>query len=205
MPKPKSAPKVVEPEISESESSATESSDSEEVVVKKPTKKVPAKKPSRKPAQKKTQAPPAEKKVVKKKVEEPKEEEAPTEEKKPKREKKVPALKPGQRSFRIDLDSISPAVDASKLKKGEDLVQGRSPLQAAKKAFTRILRKYSDTGFLAYSFVIVEDTPESKKASFPYEGKKVKRSEPREIKKGDSVYTIQFDHVVKAVKKSKDE
>lgn len=213
MPKKSAQKPVAQPEFSESEEeSVTDNSESEEeeVVVEKKTKKkaAPKKTPVKKAPVKKTAAPPAEKKPRKKaEPKEEKEEKAPVEEKekKPRREKKAPELKPGQRSFQIELSSISPPIDTSKLKKNDDLVQGRSPLQAAKKAFTRLLRKFSEEGVLEYSFVIVETTEGSKKASFPYEGQKKEREKPREIKKGESTYTIRFDHIVKAVKKPKSE
>lgn len=206
---------VAETKISESES---ESDFSEEEVVQK--KKVSQKKkaaPKKASASGKVAAPPVEKKGRKpaaKKTEIPQEEpqeekEAPAEKKEkkpaaPRKGRKAPAPKEGQRSFQISLDSVEPAIDRSLLKEHDDIVHGTTPLQAGRKTFTRLLRKYKDSGVTAYKFVIVETTG-TKKASFSYEGKRVEREEPRVIKKGDSEYSIKYDFVVKATKKPKAE
>ncbi|AMQ10773.1 hypothetical protein [Brazilian marseillevirus] len=210
---------VAETKLSES----SESDFSEEEIVEKPKKKAaPKKKASEKKAPKKASAaekvaaPPVEKKAPKKaakKVATPPpeevsdEEDAPAPQKKasaPRKGRKAPAAKEGQRSFQISLDSVEPAIDRSLLKEHDDIVHGTTPLQAGRKTFTRLLRKYKDTGVTEYKFVIVEITG-TKKASFSYEGKRVEREEPRVIKKGDSEYSIKYDFVVKATKKPKAE
>ncbi|ALH06898.1 hypothetical protein PMV_200 [Port-miou virus] len=216
----KSRRAVAETKLSESES---ESDFSEEEVVEKPKKKTaPKKKAAPKKAsasgkvaappvtEKKTRKAPAKKVVAPPEEEEEHEEETPVAEKKekktpaPRKARKAPAPKEGQRSFQISLDSVEPPIDRSLLKEHDDIVHGTTPLQAGRKTFTRLLRKYKDTGVTAYKFVIVETTG-TKKASFSYEGKRVEREVPRVIKKGDSEYSINHDFVVKATKKPKAE
>ncbi|AHA46087.1 hypothetical protein ISTM_189 [Insectomime virus] len=213
----KSRRAVAETKLSES----SESDFSEEEIVEKPKKKVAPKKktaekkpPKKASASEKVAAPPVEKKTkrapAKKATPPPEEveEDVPEEPKKktsaPRKGRKAPIAKEGQRSFQISLDSIEPPVDRSVLKEHDDIVHGTTPLQAGRKTFTRLLRKYKDTGVTEYKFVIVETTG-TKKGSFPYEGKRVERAEPRVIKKGDSEYSIKYDFVVKAAKKPKAE
>ncbi|ALX27513.1 hypothetical protein GMAR_ORF139 [Golden Marseillevirus] len=190
---------------------------SEEEVQEEKTKKktTPKKKsaPKKVSAAGKTAAPPVEKpkraprKKVEK-VEEPEDEQPEPEEQKqkkpaaPKKQRKAPVPKEGQRTFQIDIDSIQPLIDRSLLKEHDDIVHGAAPLQAGRKTFTRLLRRFKESGQTEYKFVIVELTG-TKKASFSYEGKRVKREEPLVVKKKDSEYTISYDFIVKATKKPK--
>ncbi|AVR52934.1 hypothetical protein MarSH_229 [Marseillevirus Shanghai 1] len=211
--------RATEPKLSEDESATDNSESEEELVVEKPKKKAAPKKaqtkkasaPKKEAAPKKTAAPPAEKKPRKPKVapkeEVPEEEEseAAPPKKTSRREKKPPVLKQGHRSFRIVPESIEPAVDVSLLKGNDLIVHSTAPLQAGRKTFTRLLKKYKDSGVVKYRYEIVEDTEGRKKIPFSYEGERVKRDEPHVVVRGGSSYTVNYDNVVKAVKRVKAE
>lgn len=212
--------RATEPKLSEDESATDNSESEEELVVEKPKKKAAPKKkatpkkasaPKKEAAPKKTAAPPAEKKPRKPKAapkeEEEVEEKETVEEAAPKktqrREKKPPVLKQGHRSFRIIPESIVPAVDISLLKGNDLIVHSTAPLQAGRKTFTRLLKKYKDSDVVKYKFEIIEDTEGRKKVPFSYEGERVKRDEPHVVVRGGSSYTVNYDNVVKAVKRVK--
>ncbi|BAU80130.1 hypothetical protein A9K97_gp221 [Tokyovirus A1] len=211
--------RATEPKLSEDESTTDNSESEEELVVEKPKKKAAPKKktatkkasaPKKEAAPKKTAAPPAEKKPRKPKAAPAKEEIAEEEEtveatpkKTQRREKKPPVLKQGHRSFRIVPESIEPAVDVSLLKGNDLIVHSTAPLQAGRKTFTRLLKKYKDSEVVKYRYEIVEDTEGRKKIPFSYEGERVKRDEPHVVVRGGSSYTVNYDNIVKAVKRVK--
>jgi hypothetical protein len=119
--------------------------------------------------------------------------------------------KPGTRYFRINLDSIkaednSPNVQLEDLSKGGGRYTGRNPMQAAKKAFTRIAKAGDDKknkSECAYIFSIQETTQGSTKKVFVYRGTRRALETPQVVKKGDTTYNIYFDSDVRAYKPNK--
>ncbi len=82
---------------------------------------------------------------------------------------------PGKRYFKILADKISPEsgslnVNPDDLSTGGGRYTGKNPMQAAKKAFTRICRVANNGGECCYVFYIQETTQSSPKKSFPYRG-----------------------------------
>jgi hypothetical protein len=118
------------------------------------------------------------------------------------------AVKP-KRTFRIVLDSIDPKPnpqDVDKLPKNGGKYCGHTPMQAAKKMFTQVARRFGPKNEACrYSFSIQEITNGTDGKTFSYVGQKTKRSEPQKIKKGDSEYEINFITDVKALSKKSGE
>ena len=124
---------------------------------------------------------------------------------------------PGKRYFKIIVDSIetenSPPVPIGtgkdELSPNGGRYTGKNPMQAAKKAFTRISRVAAPGGECTYIFTIVETTKTSSKKEFKYIGIRKELDEPQEVKKIDkkseteSVYEIRFSSEVKSYKPDK--
>ena len=111
----------------------------------------------------------------------------------------------GKRFFKILLDKVepqgnSPPVNEKILNNGGGRYTGKNPMQAAKKAFTRICRNCSPDKGCSYVFVIQETTGNSAKKSFVYRGVRKELDEPEEVKKGDTTYLIRFSCEVKSHK-----
>ncbi len=161
-----------------SDEDSAEGSDEEEA---EPPKPKPA---SKKPASKKPASKKVTKKPVSKKVTEPQE--------------------PGRRYFKILTGSIkpekSPKVDPASLSSGGGRYTGNNPMQAAKKAFTRISRAACKDGECTYIFSIQETTQGSAKKIFQYRGVREELDEPTMIKKGDTEYPIKFKSAVRSYK-----
>ncbi len=142
--------------------------------VKRTTKKAPAKRASKKASTKKT--------------------------------KKDDEEEPGKRYFKILTDTIrsednSPDVEEGTLSSGGGRYTGRNPMQAAKKAFTRIARAATEGGECTYIFSIQETTQGSVKKVFTYKGVREELETPQIIKKGETEYKIRFRSVVRSYKK----
>jgi len=150
--------------------------------------------------------------------EEESEEEAPPPKKKAPRKKapakKAPAKKKAaapakkvdpKRHFKILLDTIKPDSDKTlepQLQK-PGRYAGKNPMQAAKKAFTRICRSTGEKGEAVYIFSIQEMTQGSAKKVFTYRGTRKKLEKPQEITKGDTSYNVHYSSDVKSYKPDK--
>lgn len=112
----------------------------------------------------------------------------------------------GKRFFKILADSIeskgSPAIDATALSSNGGRYTGNNPMQAAKKAFTRISRAGAPGGECTYVFKIQETTQGSAKKIFEYEGIREELEKPQPIKKGDTEYFIRFRSRVRSYKRN---
>jgi hypothetical protein len=118
---------------------------------------------------------------------------------------------PGKRYFKILVDSILPENNSPKVPVGDGKNEltsnggrytGKNPMQAAKKAFTRICRVATDGGECTYIFSIQETTQSSAKKVFPYRGIRKELSVPQEVTKGDTSYFIKFSSEVSSYKQS---
>jgi hypothetical protein len=114
----------------------------------------------------------------------------------------------GKRHFKIVPESIrslenSSPVDVDKLSSKGGRFSGSSPMQAAKKAFTRIAHANGDeNGEGKYAFSITETTRGQGGKSFPYVGHRSKRDKPTMIEKAGRQIEIKYDTVVKSHKTS---
>jgi len=103
-----------------------------------------------------------------------------------------------------------PAEQKRSIQQDGGRLKGKNPMQAAKKAFTKIARAVrGGNDEASYIFTIQETTRGSKKEQFPYIGERVRQTEPRVIEKksvnkeGKEVvtsYRIEFKSNVKAFK-----
>ena len=112
---------------------------------------------------------------------------------------------PGKRYFKILVSSIipenkSPNVQDDDISSGGGRYTGKNPMQAAKKAFTRICRVATAGGECTYIFSIQETTQTSSKKSFTYRGVRTELEKPQEVKKGDTTYLIRFNSEVRSHK-----
>lgn len=112
----------------------------------------------------------------------------------------------GKRKFKVLLETVrpgdksSPKPDSKKLSAGGGHYTGNNPMQAAKKAFTRICRSVTDGGSCSYIFSVKETSRGSKGKTFTYRGERVELDEPKELKKGNSTFKIRFNTSLKAYK-----
>ena len=112
---------------------------------------------------------------------------------------------PGKRYFKILIESIRPEKGSPKVAP-EDLsanggrYAGKNPMQAAKKAFTRISKAGKKKGTCAYVFSIQETTQGSAKKVFTYRGERRQLEKPQAITKGDTQYFIRFSSEVRSYK-----
>ncbi len=207
---------------SDSDVDIKEEEEEEEPQPKKTKKAAPAKKAS--PAKK--VAAPAKKEAPAKKAAAPAKKEAPAKKVSPSKGKAKPNAtkkagvdnenndeEPGKRYFKILVSSIegeegSPPVPIGKkrdeLSSGGGRYTGKNPMQAAKKAFTRICRVATNGGECAYVFTIAETTQKSAKKEFRYIGARKELDEPKTVEKGDKSYDIRFSSEVKSYKAEKD-
>lgn len=125
---------------------------------------------------------------------------------------------PTKRHFRVQVGSIvpqdgSPAVDVANLSaKGGNYIS-KTPMQAAKKAFTKIAKASGVTGdgSVSYQFTMEESTRGSAKKSFTYVGVSSKLEVPTVISKKDTKtgapieITVNRGTTVKAVRQPKAE
>lgn len=113
----------------------------------------------------------------------------------------------GKRYFKVLPESIvptdgTPSIPEDDLSAKGGRYTGKTPMQAAKKIFTRICRlaakssESEDTEF-GYIFSIQETTMSSHKKVFTYQGVRQRLDEPQEISKGDTKYYISFKSTVK--------
>ena len=125
----------------------------------------------------------------------------------PETSKKAPKKgEAGKRYFKILAKSIeskgSPAIKPDALSSGGGRYTGNNPMQAAKKAFTRISRAGAPGGECSYVFKIQETTQGSAKKIFEYEGIREELAKPQAIKKGDTEYFIRFHSKVRSYKRN---
>ena len=117
----------------------------------------------------------------------------------------------GKRCFKILLETVepledSPSVDEDKLKGGGKYT-GKNPIQAAKKAFSKICKNCSDktSEQMIYLFSIKETTKGSPGKVSQYRGVRRKLDEPRKVVKGGTTYEVKFHNEVKPYKPGKEE
>ena len=110
--------------------------------------------------------------------------------------------KSSERIFK--LYSVVPGCD-SPLISGEDLdsltqeiYTGKNPMQAAKKAFTRICRVAPNDGMAEcmYIFSIQEVTENSTFKLYDYSGKREKLDKPKEINVGGAIHVVHYQSTV---------
>jgi hypothetical protein len=106
------------------------------------------------------------------------------------------------RNFKIVFDSIialdgSPAIDPESLSAKGGRFWGKGPIQASKKAFSKIARA-SGKEECSYQYSIIETTRGRGSKKFSYIGKWYKLKEPSQIKKKDSVVNIYHRSEVRA-------
>ncbi|MDX1471795.1 MAG: hypothetical protein R3213_09890 [Flavobacteriaceae bacterium] len=111
----------------------------------------------------------------------------------------------GRRYFKILIESIkpetnSPPVQEDKLSASGGRYTGKNPMQAAKKAFTRICRVSVGGGECTYIFSIQETTQSSAKKVFTYRGVRRELDTPQKVTKGDVSYSIRFNSEVRSYK-----
>jgi len=111
------------------------------------------------------------------------------------------------RRFKIVPDSIVPEVDADLLSKDGGHYKGKSPLQAARKAFSNLCRSCSSGEETAeYRFSIIECTRGNKKTVRTYTGTHGPLDEPKTVTtKNGTTYSINSKNVVRAVKKTENQ
>lgn len=116
---------------------------------------------------------------------------------------------PGKRYFKILVDSINPESGSPTVPIGDAKDElssnggrytGKNPMQAAKKAFTRICRVAADGGECTYVFSVQETTQSSAKKVFTYRGVRKELDEPQEVTKGETSYSIRFNSEVRSYK-----
>lgn len=94
-------------------------------------------------------------------------------------------------------------VKVSPVDKGVEYAEGRytgrGPLQAARKAFGQYCKK-SGHDRCVRQFTIEEVTRGSAKKQYIYSGERKKLSKPKEIQRGNAVYTVKHENAVKRVK-----
>ena len=110
---------------------------------------------------------------------------------------KTSTLKPKPRKFKILSDSIkpgpgSPIVVPEDLSANGGCYTGKNPMQAAKKAFTRICRVATDGGECTYIFSVQETTQSSREKIFTYRGIRGELENPHKVTKGGTTYSIRF-------------
>jgi len=112
----------------------------------------------------------------------------------------------GKRYFKILTDTIkpvdSPVISTDALSSGGGRYTGNNPMQAAKKAFTRIARAGAGKGPCTYIYSIQETTQGSAKKVFRYTGERKELDKPQMIKKGDTTYPIKFRSNVRSYKET---
>jgi len=106
------------------------------------------------------------------------------------------------RSFEVLLDKItpevgSPAINIDELSSKDCRYTGKNPMQAAKKAFTRIC-KASSVDNCAYIFTIQESTAGKTNKMFIYRGVREKLDKPLDVSKGDSSFQVNFSTTVRS-------
>jgi hypothetical protein len=115
----------------------------------------------------------------------------------------------GYRYFKILTTRIRPlngspeiALDQLSLKGGR--FKGRNPMQAAKKAYTKICNVAAKSGYegdCSYIFTIHETTQKAgKKKEFTYQGERRKLETPEKIVKDGNIYYVKFSSNVKSYK-----
>jgi hypothetical protein len=163
----------------------------------------------------KKSAPKTKAKAPEVKVEKKKQQKKKSAKKAPKKEKLAAEVEKGdgvekkqKRQFKILVDTIEPKVDPKTAKGGKGLSEnggkytGSNPLQAAKKAFTGICRRYGNgkEGECKFHFSLQEITEGSKKSTFTYDGVRKRLVEPQIIKKEGKSYPVYFKPHVTASK-----
>jgi len=116
-----------------------------------------------------------------------------------------------KRYFKIVLTEIvpqgsSPPINTENLSAGGGRYVGKNPMQAAKKAFTRISKASADGKSkkeCSYVFSIAETTQTSAKKTFVYIGVRRELDEPQQVTKGDTTYPIRFESKVSSYKPTK--
>lgn len=114
----------------------------------------------------------------------------------------------GYRYFKILATRIIPqnsspqiATDHLSLKGGR--FKGRNPMQAAKKAFTKICNIAAKSGYegdCSYIFTIQETSQKSNKKEFTYQGERHRLPVPQKIIKEGNTYEVKFGGNVKSYK-----
>ena len=104
-----------------------------------------------------------------------------------------------KRHFRINVNSIVPAIPVENLSANGGRFSGNTPMQAAKKAFTQIARA-SGQEESSFSFSVVESTSGSSGKEFHYQGSRSRLAEPQFINKAGTQIPINFKNEVKSRK-----
>lgn len=74
---------------------------------------------------------------------------------------------------------------------------GKSPLQAAKKAFGQHCRRSGKKTCKRTPFTVTEVTQNSKHKSYNYVGERRKLKDPQTIERGGTSYKVEYENVVK--------
>lgn len=140
---------------------------------------------------------------VKAEVEEVKTEEVSV--KKTKKPKKVYTLLVPSINFEgestFDADKLSEAFSKSDKGEGKGCYAGSSGLQAAKKFYTKIRHACAQKNGNPPCRFKIRDVKSDK--VYEYSGESVKLETPKVVKRGEGSWTIEYDSVVRAVKKTK--
>lgn len=197
---------------------AAKNASKKEVVNEPVVESAPAAKNAARTSAKKEKAPPAKKQTPAKK-QEPAKKSSPA-----KKEKQTPAKTAeegessepeeergaGYRYFKILANKIQPqngspeiAADHLSLKGGR--FKGRNPMQAAKKAYTKICNIATKSGYEGdcfYIFTIQETSQKSGKKEFTYQGERHRLENPEPIVKDGNTYYVKFSSNVKSYKQA---
>jgi len=113
------------------------------------------------------------------------------------------------RHFKILVNEIipeedSPQIDTEKLTTGGGDYSGKNPMQAAKKAFTRI-SKSSGKDQCVYIFSMQEINTTKDAKIFTYRGVREKLEKPLDVNKGESSFQVNFKTTVRSYKTGNNE
>lgn len=108
------------------------------------------------------------------------------------------------RTFSVQMDTVDvqdgPEFNADEFSKGGGLYKAKDPRSAACRAFTKLCRSVGSPDSFRCVFSIKETTTGSKGRVYTYVGTRSLLDEPKEMKKGDTSFTIRFSNDVKAYK-----
>ncbi len=113
-----------------------------------------------------------------------------------KNKKDTPLTNAVKRTFRLLYQSVIPSINNVAIAKH---YVGKTPMQAAKKAFTLLARNQYDGHACECTFTIQESTQGSNKKRRTYYGKRVELDEPQTIERNGAQYTVRFSNIVKQI------